>query len=141
MSHCSIEPTNKREFGISVYAYLREQYGEKDHYSVPEIEKAVRSLDYPEAWECWALVAFMLPANAGEYFRSREIPMDVLSMKRAFIREMTEGERDTLRLSRQRIPDNDLTPAPLTQMNLVNLIAFYAGYRIGVGVMMEMLGE
>ena len=73
--HCGIEPTDKKAFGIAIYKYLRGIYGEKDYYEVSEIEDAVAMLGYPEVWECWALVAFMLPANVGEYFRSRGMPL------------------------------------------------------------------
>ena len=138
-THCSIEPTDKKHFGIAVYRYLRETYGERDYYGVAEIVKAVKTLGYPEQWECWALVAFMLPANAGEYFRARGTPMDILGMKRAFIREMTDGKRDILRLPNRHIPDGDITPDPLTRANLVHIIAFAAGYQIGAEIVLSML--
>ena len=137
--HCGIEPTDKKAFGIAVYKYLRETHGEKDYYQVSEIEDAVAMLGYPEAWECWALVAFMLPANAGEYFRSKGIPMDILDMKRAFIREMTDGQREVLRIPDHRIPDSDISPEPLTRANLVHVMALSAGYEIGAGLVLSMM--
>ncbi len=138
-THCGIEPTDKKAFGIAVYKYLRETYGEKDYYQVSEIEEAVAILGYPEAWECWALVAFMLPANAGEYFRSRGMSMNILDMKRAFIREMTDGQRDMLRIPDHRIPGSDISPEPLTKANLVHFMALSAGYRISAELMLSMM--
>ena len=137
--YCSIEPTDKKRFGIAVYRYLRETYGERDYYEVAEISRAVKMLGYPEQWECWALVAFMLPANAGEYFRARGTPMDILGMKREFVREMTDGKSDMLRLPDRHIPDGDITPDPLTRVNLVHIIAFIAGDYIGTGIVLGML--
>jgi len=122
MDSCSTEPTDKKEFGTSVYKYLKENHGTKNSYSVIEIVDTVRALGYPNEWECWALVAFMLPANAGEYFRTRETPIDVLNMKRAFIREMTDGARETLIPSRRPVKSKNIELEKLENHNLITLM-------------------
>jgi galactitol-specific phosphotransferase system IIB component len=141
---CSIEPTDKKEFGIDVYKYLRKTYGAKDYYEVVEIKNTVKYLDYPVSWECWALVAFMLPANVGEYFRSKGTPMDVVQMKKEFINTMTDGKRDTLSLPRDVNYEYDVEPSEivkvLTHRSLTNYFAARAGYRIGRGLFSDLMG-
>ena len=101
---CKIEPTNKKEFGISIYAALKEEYGYKNHYEVSEIKEVYTQLGYPNAWLCWAMIAFMLPANAGEYFRAIGKPVDIVDIKRKFIKEMTDGKKDRLNVSTYDAP-------------------------------------
>ena len=92
-------------------------------------------MDYPVSWECWALVAFMMPANVGEYFRAKGTPMDVLEMKKKFISEMTDGKRDSLSLPSGIRSEYDIEPSQLmkllTHRSLTNYFAVYVGYRIG----------
>lgn len=128
---CNIEPTDKKEFGINVYKKLNHTYGQKNYYDVSEIKEVLKVLDYPVSWECWALVAFMMPANVGEYFRAKGTPVDVLEMKKKFISEMTDGKRDSLSLPSGVRGEYDLNVEPLTQGNLVHVFALYAGYNIG----------
>lgn len=137
---CSIEPTDKKEFGINVYKKLHELYGMKNHYEIPEIQNSLDILEYPSAWECWALVAFMLPANISEYLRTKGTPMNVLEMKREIVRAMTDGNRDSLNLPSKVRGEYDVEVSQLTQMNLVNLIAFYVGYRSGRELVHEIAG-
>ena len=137
---CNIEPTDKKEFGINVYKKLNDTYGQKNYYEVAEIKEVVKVLDYPVSWGCWALVAFMMPANVGEYFRSKGTPMDVLEMKRKFIREMTNGKRDSLTLPNGIRAANDIEVPELTEMNLINIISMYTGYRIGQNLVNDMAG-
>ncbi|HHD79125.1 MAG TPA: hypothetical protein ENK98_05765, partial [Epsilonproteobacteria bacterium] len=93
-----MEPANKKAFGLEVYKNLNEQFGKKNYYDVSEIKDIVKKLDYPNSYECWALVGFMMPANVGEYFRARETPMDVLGMKREFILAMTDGLKNNMNI-------------------------------------------
>ena len=137
---CKLEPTDKKEFGISVYKKLHDLYGMKNHYEIPEIQNSLKILDYPSSWECWALVAFMLPANVGEYLRAKETPMDVLNMKREIIRAMTDGKRDKLNLPGTFKGEYDVQTSQLTQMNLVNIVAMYSGYKIGRDLVTDMMG-
>ena len=141
---CNIEPTDKKEFGINVYNYLRETYSSKDYYGIVEIKAAVKSLDYPVPWECLALVAFMLPANAGEYFRIKGTPMDIVNMKKEFINAMTDGKRDSLSLPSGIRSEYDVEVSEvvklLTNRSLVNLFAAKIGYRIGRGLFNDLAG-
>ena len=89
---CRIEPTNKKEFGTSMYVALKKEYGYKNHYEVLEIKEIFTQLGYPNDWLCWAMIAFMLPANVGEYFRAIGKPVDIVEIKRKFIKEMTDGK-------------------------------------------------
>ena len=82
----------------------------------------------------------MMPANVGEYFRSKGTPMDVLEMKRKFIREMTNGKRDSLTLPNGIRAANDIEVPELTEMNLINIISMYTGYRIGQNLVNDMAG-
>jgi len=43
---CYIEPTNKKEFSISMYSALKKAYGYKNHYDVVEIEEVFTQLGY-----------------------------------------------------------------------------------------------
>ena len=138
--NCNMEPADKKEFGISVYKKLHDLYGMKNHYELAEIQNSLKVLDYPLSWECWALVAFMLPANAGEYLRTEETPMNVLDMKREIIRAMTDGNRDSLNLPGAVKGEYDVETSQLTQMNLVNIVAMYSGYKIGRNLVNEMAG-
>jgi len=137
---CNIEPTDKKAFGINVYKKLRELYGIKNHYDIPEIQNSLEVLEYPASWECWALVAFMLPANVGEYLRANNTPMDVLEMKREIIRAMTDGNRDSLNLPGEFKGNYNVEISQLTQMNLVNIVAIYSGYDIGRDLVADMAG-
>jgi len=129
------EPLNKKEFGINIYKKLNDSYGKKSYYELSEIQESIKVLDYPNTWECWALVAFMMPANVGEYFRAKGTPMDIVKMKKEFISAMTNGERDNLSLpsgirSEYDIENNELLKI-LTNRSLTNYIAAHVGYNIG----------
>jgi len=137
---CSTEPTDKKAFGINVYKKLNDLYGRKKHYEVAEIQNSIKSLDYPISWECWALVAFMLPANVGEYLRAKETPMNVLDMKRDMLKAMTYGERDSLNTP-EFTGGKDIELSQLTQLNLVEIVSFYAGYSMGRDFVLDMVGE
>lgn len=137
---CSTEPTDKKAFGINVYKKLNDLYGRKKHYEVAEIQNSIKSLDYPVSWECWALVAFMLPANVGEYLRAKETPMNVLDMKRDMLKAMTYGERDSLNTP-EFTGGKDIELSQLTQLNLVEIVSFYAGYSMGRYFVFDMVGE
>lgn len=137
---CSTEPTDKKAFGINVYKKLNDLYGRKKHYEVAEIQNSIKSLDYPVSWECWALVAFMLPANVGEYLRAKETPMNVLDMKRDMLKAMTYGERDSLNTP-EFTGGKDIELSQLTQLNLVEIVSFYAGYSMGRDFVFDMVGE
>ena len=133
---CSIEPTDKKEFGINVYKKLNDTYGQKNYYEVAEIKEVLKVLDYPVSWECWALVAFMMPANVGEYFRAKGTPKDVLEMKKKFISEMTDGKRESLSLPSGIRSEYDVEPSQLmkllTHRSLTNYFAARVGYNIGL---------
>ena len=137
---CNIEPTDKKAFGINVYKKLHDLYGMKKHYEIPEIQNSLEILEYPSSWECWAFVAFMMPANVGEYLRAKGTPMDVLEMKRKIIRAMTDDNRDSLNLPNEFKGNYDVQTSQLTQMNLVNIVAMYSGYRIGRDLVTDMAG-
>jgi len=136
-----LEPTDKKTFGLDVYKKLNDDYGQKRHYEVAEIEDSVIALGYLGAYTCWALVAFMLPANVGEYFRAKGTPMDVLMMKREFILAMTNGERNSLNLPKGVKSMYDIEVEELTQMNLVNMTAMYIGLNLGNSLIDGMLGK
>lgn len=147
---CNIELKNKKEFGINVYKELNSSYGQKNHYELLEIRSVLKKLEYPSTWECWAFVAFMMPANVGEYLRSQGTPMDIVEMKKEFIKEMTNGKRDSL-----SIPSNiikmyeDVEPSQLmkllTHRSMTNYFAAHAGYNIGKDlgntIINELMGE
>ena len=126
-----LEPTNKKSFGIDVYKKLNEMFGQKNYYDVVEIETAIASLEYRIEYSCWAFVAFMLPANVGEYFRTKGTPLNILEMKRELILAMTDGERNSLNLPKGVKSMYDIEIEELTQMNLVNIVSIYTGYRLG----------
>ena len=128
--NCNIEPDDKKEFGIQAYKTLVKLYGNKNHYEVLEIKYSVRTLNYPASWECWALAAFMLPANIGEYLRAHNTPMSVLNMKKSMVLAMTDNKTDTLNQPTYK-GNYDVEVSELTKMNLVNIIAFYSGYDVG----------
>jgi len=136
---CNI-PVDKKEFGISIYKKLYETYGYKNYYDISQISKTVEHLGYPKSWECWALVAFMLPANVGEYFRSQGLVLDVVEMKRQLIRAMTNGKQDTLVLPDGFNGEYDVEISQLPHMNLINMFAFSIGYEIGSGLVLDMAG-
>lgn len=137
---CNIDPVNKKEFGINVYKNLHEKYGQKNYYEVSEIKEVVKRLGYPVSYECWALVAFMMPANAGEYFRAKETPMDILGMKREFILAMTDGAKNNLTLPSGPKTMYDLEIPELTKVNLVNFIALYEGKNMGIDFVSDLMG-
>jgi len=141
---------NKKEFGINVYKELNSTYGQKNHYELLEIRNALKKLGYPSNLECWAFVAFMLPANVGEYLRSQGTPMNIVEMKKEFIREMTDGKRDTLSIPSTIISMyEDIEPSQisklLTNRSMTNYLAAYAGYSLGRDLgnadMSELMGE
>ena len=134
-----LEPINKKEFGIDVYEKLNTLYGQKDYYDVVEIQTAIEGLEYPKAYSCWALVAFMLPANVGEYFRTKGTPLNILEMKRELILAMTDGERNSLNLPKGVKSMYDIEIEELTQMNLVNIVSIYTGYRLGRDIVNGMI--
>jgi len=128
---CNIEPTNKREFGINMYEALKKEYGYKNHYEVSEIKEVFNQIAYPNSWLCWAMIAFMLPANVGEYFRAINKPINIVDMKRKFIKEMTDGKLDRLYVSRHNEPNNsagyDINIFNYDKINLVDIIEAYNG--------------
>ena len=128
---CRIEPTNKKEFGISMYVALKKKYGYKNHYEVSEIKEIFTQLGYPNDWLCWAMIAFMLPANVGEYFRAIGKPVDIVEVKRKFIKEMTDGKQDRLNVSTYNEPtttsEYDINIFNYDRINLVDIIEAYNG--------------
>ena len=128
---CHSEPTNKKEFGISIYVSLKKEYGYKNHYEVAEIKEVFTQLDYPNDWLCWAMIAFMLPANVGEYFRAIGKPIDVVEIKRKFIKEMTDGKKDRLNVSTYNAPTTssgyDINIFNYDRINLIDIIEAYNG--------------
>lgn len=130
---CKIEPTNKKEFGVSMYAALKQAYGYKNHYEVVEIKEVFTQLGYPNDWLCWAMIAFMLPANVGEYFRAIGKPVDVVEVKRKFIKEMTDGKQDRLHVPTHNEPTSsessgyDINIFNYDRINLVDVIEAYNG--------------
>jgi len=126
-----VEPENKKSFGINVYKKLNEMFGQKNYYDVADIEIVIANLEYRIEYSCWAFVAFMLPANAGEYFRAKGTPLNILEMKKELILAMTDGERNSLNLPKGVKSMYDIEIEELTQMNLVNIVSIYAGYRLG----------
>jgi len=132
--------TNKKEFGIRIYQKLKEKYGQKNHYDVTEIKEVVSLLNYPKSHECWALVAFMMPANVGEYFRAQGTPMKVLEMKKEFILAMTDGSKESLNLPNGPKSMYDIEIPELTKVNLVNFIALYEGRSLGYDLVTDLLG-
>jgi len=135
------ELVNKKEFGIQIYQTLKEKYGHKNYYEVIEIKETVKQLHYPESYECWALVAFMLPANVGEYFRAHGTPMKVLEMKKEFIRAMTDGTKESLNLPSGPKNMYDIEIPELTKANLVDVIALYEGRSLGYEIVSDLLGD
>ena len=131
--HCK-EPINLKEFGLDVYKNLNEKFGKKDYYEVTEIKESVRVCEYPVAYECWALVAFMMAANAGEYFRALGTPMDIVEIKRKLIRSMTDGKKNSLVLPSGPKDMYDLEIPELTKVNLVNFMALYEGETLGMHI-------
>ena len=131
---------NKKDFGIQVYKKLKETYGHKNHYDVIEIKEIVKILNYPESYECWALVAFMMPANVGEYFRAHGTPMKVLEMKKEFIRAMTDGSKESLNIPSGPKSMYDIEIPELTKANLVDVIALYEGRSLGYEIVTDLLG-
>jgi len=147
---CNIKLNNKKEFGINVYKELNSIYGQKNHYELLEIRNVLKKLEYPSNLECWAFVAFMMPANVGEYLRSQGTPMNIVEMKKEFIAEMTDGKRDSLSIPSNTISMyEDIEPSQLikllTHRSLTNYFAAHAGYSIGKdlgnSVMSELIGE
>jgi len=130
---CSIEPTNKKEFGIQIYHLLKKEYGYKNYYEVSEIKEVFQDIGYPNAWLCWAMIAFMLPANAGEYFRAIGKPVDIVDIKRKFIKEMTDGKFDRLNVPTHEEPvaskgeGYDINIFNIDKINLVDIIEAYNG--------------
>ena len=128
-------PIDKKDFGVNIYKFLYETYGNKDYYEVTEIQDAVQALDYPISWECWALVAFMLPANAGEYFRSKGTPMNIVEMKKEFIETMSDGKQNRVTQSSRIRAEYDIEPSEiiksLTHRSLTNYFAARIGYSLG----------
>jgi len=147
---CNKNLNNKKEFGVNVYRELNSCYGQKNHYELLEIRSVLEKLEYPSSSECWAFVAFMMPANVGEYLRSQGTPMNIVEMKKKFIKEMTDGKRDSL-----SIPSNiiemyeDIEPSQLikllTHRSMTNYFAAHAGYSLGrdLGhtIINELIGE
>lgn len=134
MGNCSTEPTDKKDFGVTVYNYLKDKHGKKDYYSISEIKGAVKLLGYPEVWECWALVAFMLPADANEYLRTQNTPVDALEMKRTFIREMTDGKRETFMPTRGDKVATSISKEDyfIKNINLNNVSMLELGFELGM---------
>jgi len=131
---------NKKEFGVRVYQKLKEEYGQKKYYEVSEIQQVVSILNYPKNYECWALVAFMMPANVGEYFRAHGTPMKVLEMKKEFILAMTDGSKESLNLPSGPKTMYDIEIPELTRVNLVNFIALYEGRSLGIDLVSDLMG-
>lgn len=140
---CNTKLIDKKSFGINVYKTLNKLYGQRDHYEVIEIKEVIKQLDYPQTWECWALVAFMLPANVGEYFRAKGQPMDIIAMKKELIEEMTDGKRSSLAVPQGFLGSGDLEKGELSRLlthrSLTNYFAAQAGFGIGftLGANME----
>jgi len=132
---------NKKEFGVCVYQKLKEKYGQKTYYEVNEIQKVVSILNYPKNYECWALVAFMMPANVGEYFRAHGTPMNVLEMKKEFILAMTDGTKESLNLPSGPKTMYEIEIPELTKVNLVNFIALYEGKSMGYDLGRDLMGQ
>ncbi|MCF6243540.1 MAG: hypothetical protein L3J43_00720 [Sulfurovum sp.] len=130
-----IEPMNKKDFGIDIYKKLNETFGHKNYYELGEIQMIVKELSFREEYTCWALVAFMMPANVGEYFRTKGKSLNIIEMKKEFISAMTDGKRDTLSLPTNIVGEYDIEPGQLshflTHRSLTNYIAARAGYNIG----------
>jgi len=129
---CKIEPNNKKEFGISMYAALKKEYGYKNHYEVSEIKEVFHQIGYPNSWLCWAMIAFMLPANVGEYFRAIGKPVNIVDMKRKFIQEMTDGKLNRLDVSTYQEPTGSIEGYNINifnydNINLVDIIDAYNG--------------
>jgi len=136
--NCEAESFDKKLFGIAVYEKLRELYGAMDDYEVSQIKNTVEILGYPDSLTCWALVAFMLPANAVEYFRSQGTPLNILEMKRALILAMTDGEKSSLTLPRVHLDEYDIEVSQLshflTHRSLANYFSARAGYHLGTEI-------
>jgi len=128
---CSVEPTNKKEFGMSMYVALKKEYGYKNHYEVLEIKEIFTQLGYPNDWLCWAMIAFMLPANVGEYFRAIGKPINIVEIKRKFIKEMTDGKQDRLNVSTYNEPTSaseyEINIFNYDRINLIDIIEAYNG--------------
>jgi hypothetical protein len=54
---CNKNLNNKKEFGINIYKELNSSYGQKNHYELLELRSALKQLEYPSYWECWAFKA------------------------------------------------------------------------------------
>lgn len=129
---CKTEPTDKKEFGVSIYRLLKQKYGYKNHYEVSEIKEVFQEIGYPSTWLCWAMIAFMLPANVGEYFRAIGKPVNVIEIKRKFIKEMTDGEKDRLNVPTHDALETthegyDIDIFNIDRINLVDIIEAYNG--------------
>jgi len=77
------------------------------------------------------MIAFMLPANVGEYFRAIGKPVDIVEVKRKFIKEMTDGKQDRLNVSTYNEPtttsEYDINIFNYDRINLVDIIEAYNG--------------
>lgn len=135
------EAINKKEFGLAVYHKLKEMYGQKRDYSVQEIKKVVEILAYPKVYECWALVAFGMTGNIGEYFRANGTPMDVLTMKKEFILAMTEGKKRSLSVPNAPKDMYEFDIPNLSKASLSTLLAKSDNQAIAIELLLDLVLE
>lgn len=58
MATCAIALKDKRSLARHVGKHLTARYGKRTHYSPTLVKVTMRRLNYPDAWDCWALSLF-----------------------------------------------------------------------------------
>jgi hypothetical protein len=67
MAMGAIALQDKRSLASQVGKHLTLRYGKRTHYSPTLVKAAMRRLQYPDIWDCWALSLFSSPGDFASY--------------------------------------------------------------------------
>jgi hypothetical protein len=112
MPACHISPTDKRAFGKAVGDELLKRHGKQRFYSVEQVNNAVRRLDYPIDWSCWAFSLYTSPLEFRTYHDYLGEACDYGEMKAQMFSAMTDGASSSwfdIDMSWLEWPDIDLS--------------------------------
>jgi hypothetical protein len=90
-STCAQKPTDLRAFGKAVGDDLIKHHGKHPYYSVKQIRRSVKRLDFPLDWDCWAYALYSSPADFEAQHAATGEVCDYAAMKSEMFSAMTDG--------------------------------------------------
>jgi hypothetical protein len=91
MPACTRSPADKRAFGKAVGDQLLKSHGKRRYYTTGQVRSAVKRLNYPADWDCWAYALFSSPADFTAHHTAVGEVCDYAAMKAEMFAAMTNG--------------------------------------------------